>query len=305
MTNPRQDYHAHDPHDTRIGHSKKATSIKVLSIAVVLTLSFAAVEFFFGIVSGSIALVADAGHMLTDSLALFLALAAQWLAQRPPSDRHSYGYGRAEALAAFVNSIFMLAVVFFIAKEAIDRFGSPHQIAGGMVMVVAAIGLAMNIVVAWVLSRDSENLNTRAALIHVLGDLLGSIAALVSGAVILYTDWTPIDPLLSLFVCALILKSTFSLLKGSYRILMEHVPEGVDFNQVGADLGAIQGVIEVHNLHIWELSPGQVALTGHLKIQDMQRWPQMLGEILSVLHSQHGIDHVTLQPENVAGKSTS
>lgn len=292
-----QDYHAHDPHDTVIGHAKEPTSIGVLGLAVGLTLSFAAVEFSAGLISGSLALVADAGHMVTDSLALFLALAAQWFAKHPPTAASSYGHGRLEALAAFVNSLFMLGVVAWIAYLAINRFENPRPIAGGVVMIVAFIGLCMNLVVAWVLSRDKKNLNTRAALVHVMGDLLGSLAAIVSGAVIAFTGWVPIDPLLSLFVCALILKSTFTLLKMSFHILMEHVPAGIDFNQVGADLSAIDGISRVHNLHIWELTPGQVALTGHLKVADMGIWPDKLKEILALLHQKHGIDHVTLQPE--------
>jgi cobalt-zinc-cadmium efflux system protein len=291
------DLHAHHEHDALLGHARQSKSVRTLAIAVVLTLSFAGVEFITGLISGSIALVADAGHMLTDSLALFLALSAQLIARRPPSAKSSYGHSRIEALAAFVNSFFMLGIVLWISSEAIDRFFNPHQVLGEMVMVVATIGLLINVLMAWLLSRDEQNMNIRAALVHVLGDLLGSVAALLSGAVIYFTGWVPIDPLLSLFVCALILRSTLSLLKASYRVLMEHVPESVDFNQVGADLKTIPGIARVHNLHIWEMSPGHIALTGHLEINRMEDWPELLAQIVAMLRERHGIDHVTLQPE--------
>jgi cobalt-zinc-cadmium efflux system protein len=289
--------HAHHELDALYGHARQAKSVRTLAIAVTLTLGFAGIEFFAGIIAGSLALVADAGHMLTDSLALFLALSAQLIARRPPSAKSSYGHSRIEALAAFVNSFFMLGIVLWISIEAVNRFLAPREVLGEIVMVVAAIGLLINMLMAWLLSRGEQNMNIRAALVHVMGDLLGSVAALLSGAVIYLTNWTPIDPLLSLFVCALILRSTLTLLKASYRVLMEHVPESVDFNQVGADLNAMPGVLRVHNLHIWEMSPGHVALTGHLEITRMQAWPELLAQIVAMLRTRHGIDHVTLQPE--------
>lgn len=289
--------HHHDPHDAATGHAREKVNAKALGIAVVLTIGFAAAEFFAALISGSIALMADAGHMVTDSTALFLALMAQFIARKPPSATSSYGHGRIEALAAFVNSLVMLILALWIAKEAIDRFSSPHPIAGVTVMVVAAIGLVINVIVAWVLSRDQDSLNTKAALVHVLGDLLGSVAALISGAVIAATGWTPIDPLLSLFVCALILKSTLSLLTSSFRILMEHVPESVDFHQVARDIEAMPGVRHVHNLHIWEVAPGHVALTAHMEVDTLEQWSSMLRKLQAMLREKHGVDHATLQPE--------
>jgi cobalt-zinc-cadmium efflux system protein len=289
--------HHHDPHDAAIGHARAKTNARALGIAVALTLGFAAVEFFAALYSGSIALMADAGHMVTDSTALFLALVAQWMARRPPTATRSYGDGRIEALAAFVNSLAMVGLALWIAIEAMSRFNSPHEIAGQTVMLVAGVGLLINIIVAWVLSKDQDSLNTKAALVHVLGDLLGSVAALVSGAVIYLTGWTPIDPLLSLFVCALILKSTASLLKSSYGILMEHVPSHIDFEAVGRDLSNVQGVLRVHNLHIWETSPGHATLTAHLELQGLDHWAQELPKIQAMLREKHGIDHATLQPE--------
>lgn len=291
------DLHRHGPHDALTGHTRTSISLRALGFAVLLTLGFAAVEFFAALMSGSIALMADAGHMVTDATSLFLALVAQIIALRPPSEKSSYGHGRIEALAAFVNSLAMLGIVAWISIEAIQRFSAPREIAGQMVMIVAAIGLGVNVLVAWVLSKDQESLNTKAALIHVLGDLLGSVAALASGLVIYLTGWTPIDPLLSLFVCVLILRSTLNLLKTSAGMLLEHVPDSVDFRRVADDLKAMPGICAVHNLHIWEISPGHIALTAHLEVTEMHRWAEILQRIQDMLRRDHGIDHATLQPE--------
>ncbi len=294
---PHDDLHRHGPLDALTGHTRTSISLRALGLAVLLTLGFAGVEFFAALMSGSIALMADAGHMVTDATSLFLALVAQIIALRPPSDKSSYGHGRIEALAAFVNSVAMLGIVAWISIEAIQRFSAPREIAGQMVMIVAAIGLGINVLVAWVLSKDQDSLNTKAALIHVLGDLLGSVAALASGLVIYLTGWTPIDPLLSLFVCVLILRSTLNLLKTSSGILLEHVPESVDFRRVADDLKAMPGICAVHNLHIWEISPGHIALTAHLEISEIGQWATTLQRIQDMLRRDHGIDHATVQPE--------
>ena len=231
-----------------------------------------------------------------------MALLAQIISRRPPSPKHSFGFGRAEALAAFVNSIVMLALVVWIVFEAISRFYDPHKVDGLTVTVVASIGLLMNIVVAWVLSRDKKSVNTRAALVHVMGDLLGSIAALIAGVVIQLTGWMPIDAILSILVSLLILKSTTSILKESYHFLMEGVPLHIDYLQVGKDLRAVPGVLAVHDLHVWEMTPSFPALIGHIEIANMQEWPQIMSRINLMLLDKHGIDHVTLQPEEFNGE---
>lgn len=289
--------HAHHAGDARQGHFIPARSNKILASAVGLTLLFAGVEVAAGAMANSLALISDAGHMLTDSAALALALFAQLLAKRPPSARHSFGLVRAEALAAFVNSLVMLAVVGWIMAEAAQRFAHPQPVQGDTVFVVAGIGLAVNLLVAWILSRDKTSLNTRAAYIHVLGDLLGSIAALASGAVIHLTGWMPIDPLLSVFVSLLILKSTVGVLRDAYHFLMEGVPRQIDYLQVGADLEKVAGVVSVHDLHVWDMSPGQPALIGHLEIARLHEWPRILRAVRELLRKRHGIDHVTLQAE--------
>ncbi len=235
--------------------------------------------------------------MVTDASALALALLAQMIAKRPPSARHSFGFGRAEALAAFVNGLLMLIVIGWIAVEALQRFEDPPPVQGQTVFIVAAIGMAVNLLVAWILSRDTASVNTRAALVHVMGDLLGSVAALIAGAVIYVTGWLQIDPVLSVFVSLLILKSTIAILRDSYHALMEGVPANIDYMQVGIDIAAIKGVVSVHDLHVWEMSPGQPALIGHIEVHTLQEWPEILRGIKDMLLEQYDIDHITLQAE--------
>ncbi|WP_426175470.1 cation diffusion facilitator family transporter [Massilia sp. TWR1-2-2] len=289
--------HAHRAGDAKHAHFIEARSQKALAGALVLTLLFAVIEVVTGFISNSLALISDAGHMVTDAAALGLALLAQLIAKRPPSARHSFGFGRAEALAAFVNCLAMLALVGWIVYEAVRRFADPQPVQGAIVLGVAAVGIVINLLVAWMLSRDHQNMNTRAAMVNVMGDLLGSIAAVVAGAVIHFTGWVRIDPLLSVFVSLLILKSTIGVLRESYHFLMKGVPDQIDYVQVGADLAALDGVKSVHDLHIWEMSPGEPALIGHLEIADLARWPQVLRAVQDMLLAKHGIDHVTLQPE--------
>ncbi len=293
--------HAHKKGDAQHTHSKQVSNQNLLLIALVLTLGFAGVEGAAAYFANSLALISDAGHMVTDAAALGLALLAQIISRRPPSPKHSFGFGRAEALAAFVNSIVMLALVVWIVLEAISRFYDPHKVDGLTVTVVASIGLVMNIVVAWVLSRDKKSVNTRAALVHVMGDLLGSIAALIAGVVIQLTGWMPIDAILSILVSLLILKSTISILKESYHFLMEGVPLHIDYLKVGRDLKSVPGVLAVHDLHVWEMTPSFPALIGHIEIANMQEWPQIMSRINTMLLDKHGIDHVTLQPEELGG----
>ena len=293
--------HAHLAGDARHTHFVRDRSLKILGWAVALTLGFAGIEVAAGVIANSLALISDAGHMVTDAAALGLALLAQLIAKRPPSSRYSFGFGRAEALAAFVNGLAMLLVVAWIVYEAVQRFAHPQTVQGGTVFIVAAIGLAINLVVAWVLSHDRNSMNTRAALVHVMGDLLGSIAAIIAGAVIYYTGWMQIDPLLSMLVSLLILKSTVDILRESYHHLMEGVPLQIDYLQVGKDLEQVAGVAAVHDLHVWSMSPGQPALIGHVEIADLHAWPAILADIKTVLLKRHGIDHITLQAE-IAGE---
>jgi cobalt-zinc-cadmium efflux system protein len=294
---PSAHLHAHRDGDAIHTHSFENRSQSILIWAFGLTFSFAIVEVVTGFMSNSLALISDAGHMVTDTAALGFALMAQIIAKRPPSAKNSFGFGRTEALAAFFNGLVMLAVVGWISFEAVQRFSKPEPVQGGTVFVVGTIGLLINIIVAWTLSHDKKSMNTRAAFVHVMGDLLGSVAALVAGAVIYRTGWMQVDPLLSILVSLLILKSTISILRESYHFLMEGVPHHIDYLQIGVDLAAISGVLSVHDLHVWDMSPGQPALIGHVEIRDLQEWPTVLRAVKAMLLDKHGIDHVTLQAE--------
>ncbi len=294
---PSAHLHAHHAGDAKHVHVTEGRSPNALAFALALTLVFAVVEVTAGFIANSLALISDAGHMVTDAAALGLALLAQIIAKRPPSARHSFGFGRAEALAAFVNGLAMLAVVAWIVIEAVQRFATPEPVQGFTVLIVAALGLSINLLVAWLLSRDQASMNTRAALVHVMGDLLGSVAAIAAGTIIYFTGWMRIDPILSLLVSLLILKSTLAILRESYHALMEGVPHQIDYLQVGADLAEVPGVLSVHDLHVWDMSPGQPALIGHLRIRSLRDWPEVLGLVKQMLLARHGIDHVTLQPE--------
>ncbi|MEW5892219.1 MAG: cation diffusion facilitator family transporter [Pseudomonadota bacterium] len=282
--------HAHHHLGHAGGHSH-------LTGALFFTLGFAFVEAVAGYLSGSLALLSDAGHMLTDSTALGLAAAAAWLAKRPPSRRHTYGLVRLEILAALFNALLMFGLVGFITVEALDRLTQPRQVQGAMVTVVAIIGLLVNIGVAWQLSRGEKTLNTRAALLHVMGDLLGSVAALAAGLVITFTGWMPIDPLLSLLVGGLIVVSAWRLLGEALNVLLEAVPANISLEAVAHDLASIEGVASVHDLHIWTLSSGKVALSAHMDVRDFAEWPRILAESRQRLVSRHHIGHATLQPE--------
>ena len=295
--------HSHHRHSHGDGHAHHghhgADSGSALVWALVLTLGFAAIEALAGLWSGSLALLGDAGHMVTDSASLGLAAFAVWLGRRPPSQRHTYGLGRVETLAALLNVLFMVIVVAGLSVAAIGRVLEPVSVNGRAVTLVALIGLSINIGVAWLLMRGEQTMNVRGALLHVIGDLLGSVAALISGAVITFTGWTPIDPILSILICLLILGSSLRLLHEVLTALLEGVPPHLSVAQVGSALAAVPGVNSVHDLHIWTLSSNRVALSAHLIVDQMDRWPEVLAAARHVLQHQ-GIEHATLQPEVVA-----
>lgn len=286
-------HHFHAHHDRR-AHKR---GIGLLYVAVVLTLGFAAVEAIGGLWSDSLALLGDAGHMLSDSLALGLSAVALWFSHRPPSARHSYGLVRAEIVAALVNGLIMLFVIVAIVVHAIERLQSPQPVAGSAVMAVASGGLLVNVVVMLLLSLGEQNLNVRSAMLHVMGDLLGSIAALIAGAVVYFTGWTPIDPLLSLLICALILYSTLRLLREALHVLMEGVPLNVNLDTVGRNMAEVPGALSIHDLHIWTLSSGRLALSAHVVMKDMKHWNRLLAAQRLLLAQRFQIEHVTLQPE--------
>lgn len=289
--------HSHD-HSHSLGGHHHHGSGKMLAFSLCFTLAFAVVEMFGGWLSGSLALLSDAGHMFTDSFSLGIGAIAAWLAVMPASKSHSFGMQRAEVLGALVNAVLMIGVVIAITVSAIQRFFHPEPVAGAVVMVIAGLGLLVNICVGFILLRGEQTMNVRGALLHVLGDLLGSVAALVAGFVILFTGWTPIDPILSLVVCALILISALPLLRDVLRVLMEAVPKGVDAADVGRSLAAVEGVRAVHDLHIWSLSSNQRAMAAHVEIASLSDWGIILPRLQKLLGERFGIDHCTLQPED-------
>jgi cobalt-zinc-cadmium efflux system protein len=281
--------HAHGGHALPSG--------RVLGWATALTLVFAAVEALVGWWAGSLALVADAGHMVSDAGSLALAAAAAWVAKRATSRLHSYGLGRVEFLAALINSLGLLALVAWLVVSALGRLRAPQAVLGEAVSATAIVGLAINLLVAWLLHRGGKNLNIRAALLHVMGDLLGSAAALVAGLVILWTGWTPIDPLLSLLIGALLVVSSLRLLREALHGLLEGVPLHLSLEEIGRAMAAVEGVASVHDLHVWSLSGERVALSAHVVVPDLAAWPELLARLRSQLEERFHIEHVTLQPE--------
>ncbi len=286
------DHHHHHHGDHPHGATR---ALPALVAALALTLAFAAIEAVAGWWSGSLALLADAGHMATDSLSLALAGFAAWLSARPASPRHSYGLQRSEVLMGLVNALLMLALIVALAVAAVHRLLAPQAVAGEVVSVVALLGLLVNLLVAWWLSRSEQSFNTRGALLHVIGDLLGSVAALVAGLVVSLTGWTPIDPILTLTIAALILGSTLRLLSDAMHTLMEGVPRHLSLEAIGRAIVARPHVCSVHDLHLWSVSSRQVALSAHLVIDDLGYWEEVLGDLEQTLKNL-GISHLTLQP---------
>ncbi|MDR0633444.1 MAG: cation diffusion facilitator family transporter [Azoarcus sp.] len=294
--------HDHEPaHDHGHGHAHSHAANRGLPLALGLTLVFAVLEAGAGAWSGSLALFGDAGHMLTDALALALALIAARMALRPASARHSFGLARVETLAALANSLFMLATIAILLWQAVVRLITPQPVAGEAVTVVALLGLGVNLFVAWLLTRGESDLNTRAAMLHVMGDALGSVAALASGLVIQFTGWVTIDPLLTMLICGLILASTFNLLRQVVHTLLEGVPAYLSLPEIGRAMAAVEGVRSVHDLHIWSLDSRRPALSAHLVLADLRQWEDILARERSLLGERFGIAHVTLQPEPASG----
>lgn len=284
-------------HSHAHSHHSAPETVNVWLWPLLLISIFAIIEALGGWFTGSLALLGDAGHMVSDAAALGLAWLGSWIARKPASQQHSFGLMRAEVIVALVNGLLMLLVVTFIIIEAIERLQTPRPVLGGEVMLIALLGLAVNVIVAFKLHGDQDSMNKRAALLHVMGDLLGSVAALVAGAVIYFTGWMPIDPILSLFISALILVSTIRLLREVLHVLMEGVPAHLDIGEVAQTLSAVPQVRGIHSVHIWALSSQMTALSAHVVLDDMQVWREVLTDLRQVLHERFAIDHVTLQPE--------
>ena len=274
-----------------------------LVIALAITTTFLVIEVIGAIVTGSLALLADAGHMLTDVAALSLALFAIWLANRPATVARSFGFYRAEILAALVNAATLVAVSIYIFWEAFQRIGEPPHIESGPMLLVAIAGLGANAASAWVLMRGAgheHNLNTRGAFLHVVGDMLGSVGAIVAALVMLATGWYLADPILSAGIGGLILWSSWRLLRESVEVLLESTPKHIDPAAVRIAMSGVAGVHSVHDLHIWTVTSGLVAMSGHVEVTAQAKWAPTLAKLSALLRDQFGIAHVTLQPEEAS-----
>jgi len=281
-------------------HGTDKSNLKRVTIALVLTGAFMVVEVIGGIISGSLALLADAGHMLTDTMALALAAAAFHVSKRPAGGNLTYGYQRFQILAAFVNGLSLLLVVGWIFYEAVQRFVTPREILGETMLTVAAAGLVINIISFAVLhSGDQENLNIRGAALHVAGDLLGSVAAIVAAVVIIYTGWTLIDPILSIAVAFLILRSAWVLVKRSAHVLLEGAPDWLDVADLRDQIAAkVPGVEGIHHVHVWGLTPQQLMLTMHLQLaEDAPSQSAVVRGVKEYLRDEYGIGHSTIEVE--------
>lgn len=278
-------------------HGHGARNKRALGIAAVLTGGFMAVEVLGGLLSGSLALIADAGHMLTDFAALAMAWIALRVAERPADKRRTFGFDRLSVLVAFANGLALFAIAGWIVIEAVRRLDDPAPIEGGLMLAVAAIGLAVNVAAFWVLSRgDRGNLNLRAALLHVAGDLLGSVAAIAAALVILATGWLPIDPILSVLVALLILRAAWTVVRDSGHILLEGSPASFDADEVARDLQAsVPGVEAVRHLHAWSISQERPMVTLEAMLAPGHDPEAARREIKARLRERFDFDHATVE----------
>lgn len=287
--------HRHGPGGA--GHAREADRTTLL-VVITLTGAFMVAELVGGILAGSLALLADAAHMLTDVGALALSLFAIRFARRPATQDKTYGYLRAEILAALLNGAVLIVVSVFIFLEAWDRFNQPVPVRGGLMLAVAAGGLVVNVIAAFLLHRSAgESLNVRGAYIHVLGDLLGSVGAIAAAVIILATAWYPADPIISVLVGGLILWSSFKLVRESADVLLEAVPAHLDLDEIRTSIQRIPGIEAVHDLHVWTVTSGYFAMSGHAVIADVERTQDVLSAIHDRMHEEFGISHVTVQVE--------
>ena len=281
-------------------HGNNDGNMRRVIVALVLTGFFMIVEIVGGIISGSLALLADAGHMLTDTMALSLAAVAFHVSKRPGDGNLTFGYQRFQILAAFVNGLSLLLIVGWILFEAVQRFLSPQEIIGQTMLLVAVAGLVVNIAAFVILNGgDKDNLNIRGAALHVAGDLLGSVAAIVAALVIIYTGWTSIDPILSVAVAMLILKSAWVLVKRSAHVLLEGAPEWLNVDDMQARVvAAVPGVGSIHHVHVWGLTPQDLMLTMHVCLLEEAPNPtEVIREVKNLLQKDYGIGHCTIELE--------
>ena len=288
--------HAAHDHSTGGSHSHGAGApTRRLAIVLGLVAFYMVAEAIGGWLTNSLALIADAGHMLSDAGALALSLFAIWIGQRPPTAKRTYGYQRTEILAALANGATLVAISLLIFVQAYHRFSAPPEVQGGIMMAIACGGLTINLLGLWILnSGRQENLNVRGAWLHVLTDALGSVGAIVGGLLIWAFGWNWADPVVSVLIGILVIYSSWALLKDTVAVLMEEAPGHIDVNKVRESMMAVDGAADVHDLHVWSIASGMVALSSHLRtaIGDERR---VLTEISGRLRENFGIEHTTIQ----------
>lgn len=302
--------HAHHEHGhDHAGHHHapqvSRTNERVVLAGFFLTFGFMIVEFIGGVLSGSLALIADAGHMLTDAAALALAWAAFRFGRQPSDKRRTFGYMRFEVLAGLVNALTLIGLVAWIAYEAFQRFLEPHPVLAGPMLIVAIIGLLVNLCVFWMLNRgDTSHVNIKGALLHVLGDLLGSVAAIAAAIVIWFTGWTPIDPILSLLLSALILRAAWALLKNALNILMEGTPPDIELDALRAHIiEQVPEISAVNHIHVWSITSGRPAATLEVTLNDNSKAPGVADRVKQALSTRYGIGHTTVEIDWSGGPS--
>ena len=297
--------HSH-PHGNHNHDHGRGADRRALAITFVLTAAFTVAEVVGGLVTGSLALLADAGHMLSDAFSLGVALFAVWLAGRPSSPNRSFGYKRAEILAALFNGATLVAISVWIFIEAYHRFREPPEILGGWMLMVAAVGLVVNVAGAAILSRSGgESLNLQGALRHVVADILGSVGAIAAALVILTTGWYYADPIISTLIGLLVLGSSWKLLRDSTNVLLEGTPRGIDADEVGRSMAASEGVQEVHDLHIWTITSGFPALAAHILVGRNENCHARRRDLEELLAREYGIEHTTLQVDHIGDHQTT
>ncbi len=289
-----QGAHSHGPHS----HAQSPASRLLTALA--LTTTFLVVEAIAGWLTGSLALLSDAGHMLTDAAALGIAVLAQRLADRPRTAKYTFGLRRAETLAALVNGVVLGVSAVWVIVEAVRRFRAPPVVAGGWMLVVASTGLVINLISAWVLSRGQHSANLRAALAHVLADAAGSVAAMIAGAAVVWFGWTRADPIVSIIISLLILWGSWGLVRGTTLVLLETTPHGVDPVEIEKTIRETPGVAEVHDLHAWSIADGYPLVSAHVVLKPGNHGVEVAGAVVDRIRAQHAIEHVTIQPESPA-----
>jgi cobalt-zinc-cadmium efflux system protein len=295
-SNTNESHHHHGHSHDHSSHARDANS-KVLAFCLVVTFGFALIEGIGGYFTSSITLQSDAVHMLTDAAGLLIAFIANIISKRPANTNLTFGYGKAEALGALINCIFTLILTLGLLVEVVGRFFVPVTVHGQGLFIIAGVGFLVNGLIAYVLAKSSESLNTKAALIHTMGDLLASAVAIIAGVIIMYTGYSIADPILSLIVVFILVVSNYNLIKKSSIVLMAGVPDYLNYEQVGRDLEAIEGVVGVHDLHIWYLSTNITALSAHIIANNPLNWQDTLLACQTMLKTKHKIEHVTLQYE--------